>query len=77
MDSPDSSKKEEIEIREFNGDVLKIVVDYMTKKKEWYRKRVVTRRLGHSPPLDAIPIREDLLLDVIAAAAFFQCLRVD
>ena len=33
-DSPDSSKKEEIAIREFSGDVLRIVVDYMTKKKE-------------------------------------------
>ncbi|KAK8823137.1 hypothetical protein WA538_002286, partial [Blastocystis sp. DL] len=62
-DSLESPKKEEIEIQEFSGDVLRIVVDYMNKKKE----------LGHSPPLDAIPIREDLLLDVIAAAAFFQC----
>ena len=33
-DSPDSPKKEEIVIREFSGDVLRIVVDYMNKKKE-------------------------------------------
>ena len=33
-DSSDSPKKEEIEIREFSGDVLRIVVDYMNKKKE-------------------------------------------
>ena len=33
-DSSDSPKKEEIEIREFSGDVVRIVVDYMNKKKE-------------------------------------------
>ncbi len=33
-DSLESPKKEEIEIQEFSGDVLRIVVDYMNKKKE-------------------------------------------
>ncbi|KAK8799284.1 hypothetical protein WA171_006030 [Blastocystis sp. BT1] len=55
-------REQELEIHEFKGDVLQIVVDYMQLKKK-----------NGTLSLNDLSIDESLMFDVIAAAAYFQC----
>lgn len=72
----ESDENQEICIPEFSGTILRVVVDYMQKKKELVKDKRLIRRKGGQLDLDDLPIDEAILFDVLAAAAYFQCYSV-